>query len=152
MNNNPSQQEEDMSQRSRRGFLLSLIVPLTLAQASCQSHSPSQQAAEKFMDAYYVRLNVAEALPLTADLAKEKLQGQIQLLQEAGGPDAAQNKPQVNYRLISHNLSAPDEATCMFEVHSQVKDLGKRMVFLKLRNEGNQWVITQFTENDAPPQ
>lgn len=140
-----------MSQRSRRNFLLSLIVPFTLAQASCQAPSPSQKAAEKFMDAYYVRLDVAAAVPLTADLAKEKLQGQVQLLQGAGGADPAQDKPQVTYKLINHNVDGPDTASYVYEVRTHVEELGKRMVFVKLRNEGGTWIVTQFTENDAPP-
>jgi hypothetical protein len=144
-------QEEDMSQRSRRGFLLSLIVPLTLAQTACSSRSPSEQVADKFMDAYYVKFSVAEALPLSADLAKEKLQGQLQLLQGAGGSDPAQDKPQVSYKLINRGAGSADTATYVYEIHAQVQDLGKRMVFVKLRNEGGQWLVTQFTENDAPP-
>jgi hypothetical protein len=147
-----SPQEEEMSQRSRRGFLLSLIVPLTLAPTACSPSSPSQQAAEKFMEAYYVQLNVPGALPLTEGLAKEKLQGQIQLLQGAGGPDPAQDKPQISYKLINHNAEDPHTATFVYEVRTNQKEVGKRMVFVKVRHEaGDRWVITQFTENDASP-
>lgn len=140
-----------MSQRTRRGFFLSLIVPLTLAQASCHPAAESQKIAEKFMDAYYVRLSVAEALPLTADLAKEKTEGQLKLLQEAGGPDATQDRPRVTYKLIDRMTAATDTATYIFEVRTHMEDVGKRMVFVKLRKEGKNWVITQFSEEDAPP-
>lgn len=146
-----SQQEEEMSHRSRRGFLLSLIVPLTLAQTACQTPSVSQKAADKFMDTYYVQLNVPETLPLTADLAKEKIHGQIQLLQGAGGPDPAQDKPQISYKLIKQDAEDANTATYFYEVRADVEDLGKRMVFVKLRNMGGEWFVTQFTENDAPP-
>lgn len=149
--NNQSPEEDPMSQRSRRGFFLSLIVPFTLTTVACSRPSPSQQVADQFMEAYYVRVSVKEATAFADGLAKEKLQGQLDLMAGDGGPDSAKNIPHVTLSLIDKQHPSADEATYVYEVRTSVEDVGKRTVFVKMRQEGGKWVVTQFTEDDAPP-
>lgn len=144
-------EEEAMSQRSRRGFLLSLIVPFALSANACARPSPSQKVADQFMEAYYVRLSVKDAVPFTEGLAKEKLKGQLELMTGDGGPATSQNKPRVTYSLTDQQHPSADVATYFYKVSTHMEDVGKRTVFIKLRREGNNWIITQFSEDDAPP-
>jgi len=147
----PLSQEEDMSHRSRRGFLLSLIVPFTLAAPACSKESAAQKVADQFIEAYYVQLSVKDALPMTEGLAKEKLEGQLKLMVGDGGPDPSADKPRVTYSLVKHESPSADAAVFVYSVKTHMEDLGGRTVFVKLRHDGNQWIITQFTEDDSPP-
>ena len=149
--NNIKQEEDPMSQRSRRGFLLSLIVPFTVTAAACSQPSPAQKVADQFMEAYYVRVSVKEASGFAEGLAMEKLKGQLELLAGDGGPEPAKDIPRVTLSLIDKKNPSADEATYVYEVRTHVQDVGKRMVFVKLRQEGGKWLVTQFTEDDAPP-
>ena len=148
----PNPLEEDpMSQRSRRGFLLSLIVPFTVSAAACSQPSPSQKVADQFMEAYYVRVSVKDASSYADGLAKEKLKGQLELLAGDGGPEPAKDIPRVTLNLIDKKNPSATEAIYVYEVRTHVQDVGKRMVFVKMRLEGGKWLVTQFTEDDAPP-
>jgi len=146
-------EEGSMSHRSRRGFLLSLVIPFTItaAAAGCTKATESQKVADQFMDIYYVQISVKDALPLSSGLAKEKLNGQLQLMQGAG-PEPAADKPRVTWGLIaSKTEEKATEATYVYKVDAHVEDVGKRLVYVKLRKEGGKWLVTQFMEDDAPP-
>ena len=134
-----------MFENSRRQFLMGLVVPLTLS--ACSSGAESEKQARKFIDAYYVRINLTEAQALSTDLAAEKIHDQIQLTSGLGTPQAA-NAPQVEYKLISEENKNSDAATYIFEVKPQTSDVGGRKVFVKLRAENGQWKVTQFSEGD----
>lgn len=144
-------QEEEMSQRSRRGFLLSLIVPFTLSAQACSSESPAQKVADRFIEAYYVQLDVKEAVQFTEGLAKEKLEQQLKLMVGDGGPEPASGRPRVTYALTEKQHPTADSAIYVYSINTHMEDIGKRTVFVKLRREGNQWIITQYTEDDSPP-
>jgi len=148
----PPEEEVPMSQRSRRAFLLSLMVPFTLsAAAACQKAPESQKIADKFIEYYYVQISVKDAVPLTSGLAKEKLQGQLQLMADAGPPDTGADKPRVDFSLVSKKNEDADTATYVYQVVAHVQDVGKRLVYVKLRKENGQWRVTTFTEDDSPP-
>lgn len=143
--------EDDMSAQSRRRFLMSLMVPLTLS--ACAKQAPSEQTAKKFMDAYYVQIDLKQAEQLSDGLAKEKLAKQVSLLDgtsTGNSPGAGANAPSVTYGLVSQQSESPDEATYIFEVNPHVQDIGKRKVFVKVRQTGGKWSVTQFTEEDQP--
>lgn len=148
--NSENKKEDDMSLRSRRGFLLSLVMPFTIAAAACTKATDSQKVAEQFIDRYYVAFSVKEAAALTTGLAKEKMADQLKLLTDAG-TEAPSGEPRVTYSLVSSQSSSPEEATYVFKIDVHRKDVGKRMVFVRVRKEGEKWLVTQYTENDAPP-
>ena len=132
-----------MSANSRRRFLLSLMIPFTVS--ACGPKTESEQVAKKFMDAYYVRMDPKAAAEMSSGLAAEKLAHQLALLQGVA-PDKGSDKPQVDFRLSSTGPAAADEASYIYEVHSNAQDIGGRKVFVKLRQEGGKWRVSQFTE------
>lgn len=138
-----------MGEHTRRAFLLSLTVPFAISATACNKTSPAQQVADQFMEAYYVRIDVASAVPFTEGLAKEKLQGQLSLMQSDGGPESASGKPSVSLSLIDQKTPTPDSAIYVYKVKTGVKDLGDRNVFVKLRQTGDKWLVSQFTEDDG---
>ncbi|MFO1462763.1 MAG: hypothetical protein U1F66_03230 [bacterium] len=132
-----------MSANSRRRFLMSLMIPLTMG--ACAKAPESEQAAKAFMEAYYVKLDPKAAQGLSSGLAAEKLNHQVQLLQGVA-PDPASDKPKVEFRLASKGPAADNEASYIYEVHSNAEDIGGRKVFVKLRQDGGKWSVSQFTE------
>ena len=150
---NPNE-EENMSANSRRAFLLSLVIPFTVA--ACGPKNPSEQIAKQFMEAYYVKMDPKAAAAVSTGLAAEKLQHQLELLQGVA-PDPSRDKPQVDFRLASTPpAGAADEASYIYEVHSNAEDIGGRKVFVKMRQESGKWTVSQFTEEfqgpaQAPP-
>jgi hypothetical protein len=140
-----------MSQNSRRGFLLSLTVPLAISAAACTQAPDSQKVADRFMEFYYVQISVKDAVALSNGLAKEKLQGQLKLM-EGVGTEPSADKPKVTFSLVSHKADSEQEATYVYSVNTHVEELGKRLVYVKVRSEaGASWMVTQFTEQDALP-
>jgi len=138
-----------MSGSSRRNFLLGLIIPLTLS-AACAKEAPSEQAAKKFMDAYYVRINLQDAEKLSSGLAQERLTHQISLL-DGTKINANTNVPTVDFKLVSQDPPNADEASYVFEVIPHVQDIGHRKVYVKLRQDNGAWKVSQFTEEVQNP-
>lgn len=140
---NPNE-EENMSANSRRAFLMSLVIPFTVS--ACGPKNESEQVAKQFMEAYYVKMDTKAASEMSSGLAADKLKQQLALLQGVA-PDSASDKPQVDVRLASTPpAGAADEASYIFEVHSNAQDIGGRKVFVKVRQEGGKWRVSQFTE------
>lgn len=138
-----------MSSFTRRGFLLSLTVPMAIT--ACAKGSPSEQAATKFMDAYYVRMSLKEAANLTEGLAADKIAAQTQLLdgQTITNPSTI---PTVDFYLVKKEAAeSPDEAGFIYEVKSKAEDIGPRQVFVKLRSVNGVWKVTQFKEEVQAP-
>lgn len=138
-----------MGEYSRRAFLLSLTVPFAVSATACEKASPSQQLADQFMEAYYVQIDVQNALPFTEGLAKEKLAGQLKLMQGDGGSEPASGKPRVSLSLIDQKSPSEDSAIYVYQVKTHVQDVGNRNVFVKLRKDGGKWLVSQFTEDDG---
>ena len=139
-----SQEEEFMSLSTRRRFFISLVLPFTMS--ACAKQPASEQVAKKFMEAYYVRIDLKGADQLSMGLAKEKLDHQIQLLDGQGLGKSA-DIPNVDINLVSTPSNTPDETTFIYQVIPHVADVGKRSVFVKLRKEDGQWKVSQFIEN-----
>lgn len=139
-----------MSANSRRRFLMSLMIPLTIG--ACAKPSESEKISKDFMEAYYVHLDPKSAQSLSSGLAEEKLKHQLELLQGVA-PDPSSDKPKVTYRMVSQDPSgANTEASYIYEVHSSAEDVGGRKVFVKLRQADGKWTVSQFTEqfNNTP--
>ncbi|HCU24050.1 MAG TPA: hypothetical protein DF383_03455 [Deltaproteobacteria bacterium] len=136
-------QEDDMSAQSRRRFLLSLMIPFTVS--ACGAGPESEKIAKQFMDAYYVKIDLEAAKKVSSGLAAEKLEKQLVLIQGLP-PDQGKDLPKVNFHLSSTGDATSTEASYIFEVDPHVQDVGKRKVFVKLRQEGGEWKVSQFSE------
>ena len=130
---------------SRRSFILGLVVPLTLS--ACAKGPEYEQVARKFMDKYYIEMSLAGAKEYTTGLAKEKLENQIKLL-DGQNPGPGTDIPRVQVKLQSNEAPGPDEASLIYEVTPHAEDVGKRKVYLKLRKEGGDWKVTQWSEGE----
>lgn len=142
-----------MSLSSRRKFFLTLVLPLTMS--ACAKPSEAERVAQKFMDAYYVQIDLKAAEQLSSGPAQERLSHQVQLLDGTStgtSPGAAANAPSVTYKLVSQETPGAGESVYIFEVNPHVQAIGQRKVFVKMREAGGKWTVSQFTEQDQPSQ
>ncbi|MFP6664962.1 MAG: hypothetical protein VCC00_12220 [Deltaproteobacteria bacterium] len=91
------------------GFLRSLVfvclaAVLVLSISACESRDPAQAAASRFVDSYYVEIDLKAAMPYATGLAFNKLVTEQELLEGIGVPLAA-GKPTVHYRFVEEGAS-----------------------------------------------
>lgn len=126
-----------------------LILLLSLSLAGCHPDEHTAQGiAERFVDEYYVQINLAAAKPLCAGLATKKLDEEQRLV--AGQPiDESTHKPTVGYKLIDKKEEG-DRPTFVFEGRIQVDgdEALKRKWIITTRREGDVWRVSNFEEFD----
>ena len=137
-----------MKETTRRNFFASLAIPL--AMTACHSEAPSQKTATQFMDRYYVNMSLKEAKCLSTGLASEKLENQLKLL-DGQNVSAGTNVPKVVFHLVSSEKTGDGEMAYIYEVKPEAEDVGRRKVFVKVREENGKWLVSQWTETDQGP-
>ncbi len=107
-----------------------------------------QGVAERFVDQYYVQINLAAAKPLCAGLAARKLEEEERLT--AGQSiDESTRKPLIRYSLIDKKEEG-DRPSFVFEGRIQVDgaDTFTRKWIITTRREGDAWRVSNFEEFD----
>jgi len=126
-----------------------LILLLSLSLAACRpDERTSQGTAERFVDEYYVQINLDAAKALCAGLATKKLEEEQRLV--AGQQiDASTHKPTVRYKLLDKKEEG-DRPTFVFEGRIQVDndDAIVRKWIITTRREGDVWKVSNFEEFD----
>jgi len=80
---------------------------VAIALAACRPDpSTARGTAERFLDAHYVTIELANALPYTSGLARQKVEQEMELV-KGFAIDETTAKPIVRYRLIKED---PDPA------------------------------------------
>jgi len=133
-----------------RWIFLTMVVPLTLT--GCSSANTPEGVAERFVEAYYVRIDQAQALDLTAALAREKLQRELQLVTDARrGGGVEQARPKIEYT----RAQTRPEGQRVFVIYdltikpTQVPPILKRVLITTAQLEDH-WKVINFAEVDAP--
>ena len=117
-----------------------------LATIACSPPAP-RATAEAFMDAHYLAIDLREARLLTAALARNKVDREIELTQGTA-IDEQTEKPRINYRL-ERAEHGPDASLYAYELTIRapgLKPYTKRVV-LTLRRSGASWKVTNFDES-----
>ena len=134
----------------RRRLSLVLMAVLALTAARCTQRPASREVADRFMDLYYCRMNVAEAVNLCGGAARTKLEGELRAM--AGvAPDAPSGEPRVRFSLTASANPTPAQATYTYRVTAGTSDVGKVVATLGLTSEGGRWLVTSFSESEGPP-
>jgi hypothetical protein len=110
---------------------------------------PSEAVAKRFMDAYYVQINLPEAAKDCSGLALERVNSSIQLTQGVK-PDSGNNKPKISYKLIEGKSDA-DEASYFFELKISpdgISPITQRTRLTVRKMEAGDWKVTQFFDYD----
>jgi hypothetical protein len=126
-----------------------LAVVLAVASA-CAEKSESRGVADRFMELYYGRSRVAEAVELCAGAAKTRLQGELDALR--GMPAAASaEQPRVTFRLDSVGAATATQATYVYRVDARSSDVGPLVATLVLTGDGGRWLVTTLQEQPGGP-
>jgi hypothetical protein len=125
------------------------VALLGLALFACHADERTPQGvAERFVDQYYVQINLAAAKPLCAGLAAKKLEEEERLT--AGQAiDESTRKPLIRYSLIDKKEEG-DRPSFVFEGRIQVDgaDTFTRKWIVTTRREGEAWKVSNFEEFD----
>jgi hypothetical protein len=136
--------------RGRRRRDLVVVAMLALTATRCTKPPASREVADRFMDIYYSRMNVAEAVELCSGAARTKLEGELRAMQGVP-PDAPSGEPRVRFSLTASTNPTPTEATYTYRVTARTSDVGKVVATLGLTSAGGRWIVTSFSESEGPP-
>jgi len=129
-------------------FVRILFLAGLLGLASCTASNSPRGVADRFIDAYYVAIDLAKAAHECSGLALDKISQEIALTK--GQPiDAATRKPSVHYKLESQR-SEDNAVTFVYLARFDVPDAGtlERHLMITTRNDDGTWKVSNFSEFD----
>jgi hypothetical protein len=132
-------------------IVISLVI--AFAVASCARQNSPESTGDRFVEAYYVQIDQAQAAEFAAGLARERLQAELQKVMQLRRHDTlAQARPQVSYALAR---AQPEGRQVLLTYDltirpSQVAPILKKILLI-MEPVGEQWKVVNFTEADAHP-
>lgn len=119
-----------------------------LVLAACRGdETTSQGVAERFIDQYYVQINLGAAKLFCTGLAERKLEEQ-QRLTDGQRIDESTRKPLVRYTLLEKRDEAADRVAYLFEGKVSVAgaDTFTQKWLVSTRRDGEAWKVSNFVE------
>lgn len=138
---------------ARHGSVLGMLIliALMLIAGACSKNEPAsdpREAADRFMDLYYVRMNMAEALKLSRGEARKKLKAQMDAVKDVK-PDKPQGESAVKFEMTANDKASATEANFTYRVTPQTSDVGPIDVQLSLAAQKERWRVRSFSETRA---
>jgi hypothetical protein len=134
----------------RRGVLTLCIA---LALLGCSASDSPQGVADRFVQAYYVQIDQAQALEFTTGLARERLHQELQRVASLRqGSSIEQARPQVSLTL-TRTQPEGQQVLLLYDLTitpPQVKPILKKILII-MEQRREQWKVINFTEIDAHP-
>ena len=137
----------------RRSALLLLVGVggASAAAEGCSHGDAGRTAAERFVDAYYVEIDLSRARDEAVGLARAKVEDQMKLLSGQAMPDPA-SRPSVHYRFLEQDQAARAndrrgylfELTISFDGGEQIH----RRALVTVAQESDAWHAANFQEID----
>lgn len=133
--------------RERRAVLAATSLVVVLA--GCSSDDPARAAAERFVDRYYVEIDLARAHDEALGLARAKVEREMKLL-EGVQPAEESSRPRVHYRFVEQQEPGRDrrgfiyELTISFDGGDQIQ----RRALVTVGEESGAWHAVNFQEMD----
>ena len=135
--------------RERRHRVVVLSAALALA-AGCSKAPESREVADRFMDLYYARMRVGEAVRLCSGAARTRLESELKVIQTVP-TNAPAGEPRVTFTLTTSANPAPTQATYTYRVTAHTSDVGPVVTTLTLAEEDGHWLVTALHEGEGPP-
>ncbi len=126
--------------------LLVLAALAGLISSGCHPANSARGVVDRFIDRYYVAINLKEAEPYCTGLALDKLRKEIELT--AGQRiDANTRKPVVHYKLTAQR-DAKDHTEFLFRATIDVPEGGafQRNWLITARKDADAWKVSNFAE------
>jgi len=131
--------------RSWVGVALMLLGPV-----ACRPGADTAQGtAERFVDAHYVQINLAQAKELCVGPAFAKVEEE-QRLTTGQVIDETTRKPHVGYSLVEKREEGADRASFLFDGKIRFDDGGNfaRKWMITTRKEPNGWRVSNYDESE----
>jgi hypothetical protein len=117
---------------------------------ACSQSDPARGAAERFIDAYYVEIDLPRAREQTVGLAQAKVDDEMKLLEGQAAADGT-SRPTVNYRFVEQqDASNRDRRGFIYEltITFDGRDQIKRRTLVTVREDDGVWRAANFQEID----
>ncbi|MFT4571485.1 MAG: hypothetical protein ACI8TX_002722 [Hyphomicrobiaceae bacterium] len=137
--------------------LVPFLLLFVLILPACRASSPAQASAERFLDAHYVRMNLALSHELAEGVARLKIAKEIELVSELTDQERP-TMPRVHYSLQSDSLHSEHdgEGAVIFQYRLRIESAGsssalEKLVLLTVREPvaGEGFVVTNFSDSDV---
>lgn len=132
------------------GAVAALCAVLAMSAPACSHSDPARGGAERFVDAYYVEIDLPRARDEAVGLARAKVDDELKLLTGQEAPEGGV-RPTVHYRLVeAQGEGERDRRGFVFElsIHTDSGDELTRRVLVTVREEGGAWRAANFQEID----
>jgi transposase len=126
---------------------------MAMAILGCSPGNSAQGVADRFVQAYYVQIDQAQALEFTSGLARERLRQELQQVAPLRrGSSLEQARPKVSYTLVRTRPEGR-QVLLVYDLAitpPQVKPILKKVLIIT-EQVGEQWKVINFTETDPSP-
>lgn len=125
-----------------------LVAALPLAAAGCRTDPASARGtAERFLDEHFVRIDLRAALPMTAGVARRKVEDEIALV-EGHAIDDGTRLPTVHYALVEERADGDAAVQLVYRASIAVADAEEleRRWLVTVRREPEGWRVTNWQE------
>lgn len=104
-------------------------------------------AVERFLDTHYVRIDVRGSLPLTAGVARAKVEREIALT-EGVAIDATTRTPSIHYRLLEETPGEDGSMRFLYEatIAPPEAEAFRRRWLVLARQVDGAWMVTNYEE------
>ena len=127
-----------------------LCVSCLLLFSACQPDpSTAQGTAERFLDAHYVRIDLATAKTYCSGFALSRIEEEIRLT-EGQVIDASVRQPRVYYELLEETPRGESSISFLYTADFDVEGAGRftKKILLTVRNQTEGWRVTNYREYD----
>jgi hypothetical protein len=124
------------------------VCSLAAGLAACAPDpSTAQGTAERFLDAHYVTIELANALPYTSGVARQKVEREMELVQ-GFAIDETTVKPIVRYRLLKEDADADGGSRFLYRgtIRLDGADGFERQWLVTVRREAEGFRVTNYQE------
>ncbi|HVN63121.1 MAG TPA: hypothetical protein VMT58_00680 [Candidatus Binataceae bacterium] len=132
---------------SRRAIFI-VLASVAIATAGCHPRNSARGVVDRFVDQYYLAIDLKAAEQYCTGLALDKIHQEMKLT--AGQKiDEMTRKPTIHYRLTAERDST-DHVEFLFRATIEVPDAGtfEKNWMITARREGDTWMVSNFSEYD----
>jgi hypothetical protein len=123
------------------------LAALLLAVPGCSEPNPAREGADRFVDSYYVEIDLPRAKENAVGLARAKVEREIELLKGIERPES-DAKPTVYYRLLEERRGERPGFVYELTISFGGGETVQRRALVIVREEGGSWRAANFEELD----